>query len=133
MYGVVHAAVLALGCSPALGFVHSGTQMGFVYDVADLYKARVTIPLAFSLHASTDPEREARRRLREDFRAFKLMPQIITDIQALLDASDDEDPAADRSPDLVHLWDPQAGPLPAGVNYGFEATSYDATDLVNLE
>ncbi|WP_235558531.1 type I-E CRISPR-associated endonuclease Cas1e [Sphaerimonospora mesophila] len=68
MYGVVHAAVLALGCSPALGFVHSGTQMGFVYDVADLYKARVTIPLAFSLHASTDPEREARRRLREDFR-----------------------------------------------------------------
>ncbi|MFF5110898.1 type I-E CRISPR-associated endonuclease Cas1e [Streptosporangium sp. NPDC000509] len=120
MYGVVHAAVLALGCSPALGFVHSGTQMAFVYDVADIYKARITVPLAFSLHASTDPEREARRRLREDFRAFKLMPQIVADIQALLDPSGERPSFADRNSDLVHLWDPQAGALPAGVNYGFE-------------
>lgn len=129
MYGVVHAAVLALGCSPALGFIHSGTQMAFVYDIADLYKARITIPLAFSLHASTDPEREARRRLRDNFHAFKLMPQIVNDIQTLLDPTTDDNPTGDRSPDLVHLWDPQAGPLPAGVNYGFEAATYDAADL----
>ncbi|MEU8271821.1 type I-E CRISPR-associated endonuclease Cas1e [Sphaerisporangium sp. NPDC049002] len=122
MYGVVHAAVLALGCSPALGFVHSGTQMAFVYDVADIYKARITIPLAFSLHASEDPEREARRRLREDFKAFKLMPQIVSDIQSLIDPSEDRAPSVDRSSDLVHLWDPQLGPLPAGVNYGFEVS-----------
>lgn len=120
MYGVVHAAVLALGCSPALGFIHSGTQMSFVYDVADLYKARVTIPLAFSLHASDDPEREARRRLREEFRALKLMPQIVADIQTLLDPGNTHTAGVDRSADLVHLWDPQAGPLPAGVNYGFD-------------
>ncbi|GAB3910542.1 hypothetical protein GCM10027612_86560 [Microbispora bryophytorum subsp. camponoti] len=123
MYGVIHAAVLALGCSPALGFVHSGTQMAFVYDVADLYKARITIPLAFSLHSSTDPEREARRRLREGFRAFKLMPQIVADVQSLFDPSGDSSSTVDRASDLVHLWDPQAGPLPAGVNYGFEAAS----------
>ncbi|MER7026201.1 type I-E CRISPR-associated endonuclease Cas1e [Streptomyces sp. NPDC000404] len=52
LYGIVHAAVVALGCSPALGFVHSGNQQSFVYDIADLYKAELTIPLAFSLHAS---------------------------------------------------------------------------------
>ncbi|MGW3353750.1 type I-E CRISPR-associated endonuclease Cas1e [Nonomuraea rubra] len=120
MYGVVHAAVLALGCSPALGFIHSGTQMAFVYDVADLYKARITIPMAFSLHSSQDPEREARRRLREEFRAFKLMPQIVTDIQTLLDPDGAGNTAGDRTADLVHLWDPDAGPLPAGVNYGYE-------------
>lgn len=120
MYGVVHAAVLALGCSPALGFVHNGTQMAFVYDVADIYKARITIPLAFSLHASEDPEREARRRLREGFRAFKLMPQIVADIQTLIDPGGEGSSAADRRSDLVHLWDPQAGALPAGVNYGSE-------------
>ncbi|WP_433347702.1 type I-E CRISPR-associated endonuclease Cas1e [Microtetraspora malaysiensis] len=120
MYGVVHAAVLALGCSPALGFIHNGTQMAFVYDVADLYKARVTIPMAFSLHASKDPECEARRRLREEFRAYKLMPQIVADIQALLDPSSITSNAGERSSDLVHLWDPDAGALPAGVNYGFE-------------
>ncbi|MFC4057635.1 type I-E CRISPR-associated endonuclease Cas1e [Planomonospora corallina] len=124
MYGVVHAAVLALGCSPALGFIHSGTQMAFVYDVADLYKARITIPLAFSLHASTDPEREARRRLREDFRAFKLMPQIVADIQALIDPSADRPASAERGSDLVHLWDPHAGALPAGVNYGSDAFDF---------
>lgn len=120
MYGVVHAAVLALGCSPALGFIHSGTQMAFVYDVANLYKARITIPMAFSLHTSQDPEREARRRLREEFRAFKLMPQIVTDIQTLLDPDGTEAKAGDRTADLVHLWDPDAGALPAGVNYGYE-------------
>ncbi|MEV4161456.1 type I-E CRISPR-associated endonuclease Cas1e [Nonomuraea dietziae] len=125
MYGIVHAAVLALGCSPALGFVHSGTQMAFVYDIADLYKARITIPMAFSLHASEDPEREARRRLREDLRAFKLMPQIVADIQSVLDPSGGH-ATGDRNSDLVHLWDPQAGPLPAGVNYGFE---YGETSL----
>ncbi len=39
LYGIVHAAITALGCSPALGFVHSGNQQAFVYDIADLYKA----------------------------------------------------------------------------------------------
>jgi CRISPR/Cas system-associated endonuclease Cas1 len=56
----LHAAICALGCSPALGFIHSGTQLAFVYDIADLYKAKTAIPLAFALHAATDPERVAR-------------------------------------------------------------------------
>lgn len=46
LYGIVHAALLALGCSPALGFVHAGTQHAFVYDIADLYKAQTTLPVA---------------------------------------------------------------------------------------
>ncbi|GII97529.1 type I-E CRISPR-associated endonuclease Cas1e [Sinosporangium siamense] len=121
MYGVVHAAVLALGCSPALGFIHNGTQMAFVYDVADIYKARVTIPLAFSLHDSANPERDARRRLREDFKAFKLMPKIVADVQSLIDPSNESPAFSDRSSDIVHLWDPQMGALPAGVNYGSES------------
>lgn len=118
LYGIVHAATLALGCSPALGFVHTGTQYAFVYDIADLYKAKLTIPLAFSLHASAQPERDARLKLRDDLRLFRLLPTIVTDIQVLL--SPDTDPAPDRQPgdSMVNLWDPEAGPLPAGVNYG---------------
>lgn len=38
LYGVVHATVAALGLSPGLGFVHTGNDRSFVYDVADLYK-----------------------------------------------------------------------------------------------
>lgn len=119
LYGVVHSAVLALGCSPALGFIHSGTQHAFIYDIADLYKAETTIPLAFSLHSSTRPEQEVRRRLREEFRLFKLLPRIVTDIQQILDPQSSPD-QLDRSPDLVHLWDPELGALPAGVNYADE-------------
>ena len=44
LYGIVHAALVALGCSPALGFVHQGAQHAFVYDNADLYKAELTVP-----------------------------------------------------------------------------------------
>lgn len=116
LYGVVHSAILAMGCSPALGFIHSGTQHAFVYDVADLYKAEITIPLAFSLHNSTHPEQDARRKLREKFRLFKLLPRIVTDIQQLLDSESSRD-QLDHSPDLVHLWDPELGEIPAGVNY----------------
>lgn len=119
LYGVVHAATLALGCSPALGFVHSGTQHAFVYDVADLYKAKVTAPLAFSLGNSVNPEQDARRKLRDQFRLLKLMPTIVTDIQQLLDP---DAPAAAPEPgaDIVSLWDPEAGEMPSGVNYGDE-------------
>ncbi|MDG4768623.1 type I-E CRISPR-associated endonuclease Cas1e [Solwaraspora sp. WMMD406] len=117
LYGVVHAVVLALGCSPALGFVHSGTQHAFVYDVADLYKAKVTVPLAFSMSTSAQPERDVRRKLRDQFRLLKLMPTIVTDIQQLLDP---DNAVAQRQPaaEITSLWDPDTGSMPSGVNYG---------------
>lgn len=120
LYGIVHATFLAMGCSPALGFVHSGNQQAFVYDIADLYKAELTIPLAFSLHASTNPEAEARRRFRDGLRLFRLMPRIVTDIQRLLQPDADID-EPDPEEQLVDLWDPVSGVLPAGVNYAADA------------
>jgi CRISPR-associated protein Cas1 len=121
LYGVVHAAVLALGCSAALGFIHHGGQYAFVYDIADLYKSEVTIPLAFSLHNAHDPERQARLALRDEFRLLRLLPRIVTDIQGLLDphASWDRETTS-RDSTLVSLWDPDIGLLPGGVNYGGE-------------
>ncbi|MDA0564160.1 type I-E CRISPR-associated endonuclease Cas1e [Streptomonospora sp. S1-112] len=121
LYGVVHAAILALGCSPALGFVHSGKQHAFVYDVADLYKAEHTVPLAFALHKSARPERDARWRLREQFRLYRLMPTIVADIQRLLapELEVEADEGAEN-PELVHLWDPDLGEVAAGVNHATE-------------
>ncbi|MFF9185821.1 type I-E CRISPR-associated endonuclease Cas1e [Streptomyces misionensis] len=126
LYGIVHAALLALGLSPALGFVHAGTQHAFVYDVADLYKAETTLPLAFALHNSDNPEQDARRRFRENLRLLKLLPRIVRDVQSLLTprgannidvhAGDDESQEK-HDVQMVHLWDPKAGVLPAGVNY----------------
>lgn len=116
LYGIVHAAILAMGCSPALGFVHNGNQQAFIYDIADLYKAELTIPLAFSLHASLQPEAEARRQFRDGLRLFKLMPRIVSDVQRLLQPETDiTEP--DPEEQLVDLWDPVSGTLPGGVNY----------------
>ncbi|TVZ90487.1 type I-E CRISPR-associated endonuclease Cas1e [Streptomyces sp. BK340] len=117
LYGIVHAAILALGCSPALGIVHSGNQQALVYDIADLYKAELTVPLAFSLHASTNPEAEARRSFRDGLRLFRLLPRIVHDIQELLDPGGNRE-APDPEEQLIDLWDPVAGPLPGGANHG---------------
>ena len=49
LYGVCTSSILALGYSPRIGFIHSGSPMPFVYDVADLYKSELTIDLALKL------------------------------------------------------------------------------------
>ncbi|MER6694783.1 type I-E CRISPR-associated endonuclease Cas1e, partial [Streptomyces minutiscleroticus] len=62
LYGIVHAALLALGLSPALGFVHAGTQHAFVYDIADLYKAQTTCVLPARRRSAAECRTRARSR-----------------------------------------------------------------------
>lgn len=49
LYGIVSSAVHSLGYSPHIGFIHSGSPLPFVYDLADLYKEKLCIDLAFAL------------------------------------------------------------------------------------
>lgn len=49
MYGIVSSVIHSLGYSPHIGFVHTGSPLPFVYDIADLYKDEISIDLAFSL------------------------------------------------------------------------------------
>ncbi|MGW1373884.1 type I-E CRISPR-associated endonuclease Cas1e [Streptomyces sp. NPDC002446] len=121
LYGIVHAAIVSMGCSPALGFVHSGNQQAFVYDIADLYKAELTIPLAFTLHNTPQPEQAARRSFRNGLRLFRLMPRIVSDIQ-LLFAPDETREQPDPEEELVDLWDPISGVIPGGVNYAADGS-----------
>lgn len=85
--GLCHAAIVSGGYSPALGFIHTGLQTSFVYDIADLYKTEITIPLAFRLVAESRENLHARVRLacREAFREARLLQRILPDIDALLD------------------------------------------------
>ncbi|WP_329453220.1 type I-E CRISPR-associated endonuclease Cas1e (plasmid) [Streptomyces sp. NBC_01724] len=102
LYGICHAAITGLGASPALGFVHTGNALSFVLDIADLYKAEFTIPLAFDLAArGLTSERDARTALRDAVVQGKLLPRIVTDIKRLLvpDSADLLDQ------DLGALWD----------------------------
>jgi len=91
LYGVCHAAIVSAGYSAGLGFIHTGKMLSFVYDIADLYKTALTVPLAFR-QAATDRnelERKVRIACRQAFFEFKLMQKILPDIAEVLDAGDD--------------------------------------------
>jgi len=124
LYGVVHSVIVALGCSPALGFVHHGNVRSFVYDIADLYKAEITIPLSFDLAAQSPPDIgvAARRAVRDLMRGGKFMQRCARDIRHLLlpeetfDETDED--FDDLSGDVVQLWGGMTENVAAGQNYG---------------
>lgn len=49
LYGILSSAIHSMGYSPHIGFIHSGSPLPFVYDLADIYKEYLCIDLAFSL------------------------------------------------------------------------------------
>ncbi|NLJ95215.1 MAG: type I-E CRISPR-associated endonuclease Cas1 [Clostridiaceae bacterium] len=123
LYGLVHSVIAALGLAPGLGFIHTGHDRAFVYDIADLYKAKFTIPLAFELAAETDEDqaqeigRLARLRARDTFVDGKLMRKIVKDIQDLFDIDID----AQLDIDTINLWDDKERLVKYGVNYSEES------------
>lgn len=129
LYGVCHAAIVALGYSPGLGFVHTGKQLSFVYDIADLYKVEITVPAAFKAAAEppSNIERKIRYYCRDLFKETKLLSRIANDIEKVLDIPSDEDSEAldfDEDPALPgNLWDPERpNGVEGGVAYGDDQT-----------
>ena len=101
LYGLCHAAILSGGYCPALGFIHTGKQLSFVYDVADLYKVKYTFPIAFreSTGGAEGLESRVRRACRDLFRTQKLVQQILPDIAAAMDVTADGDFVGDPGDD----------------------------------
>lgn len=96
LYGITEAAVLAAGYAPAVGFIHTGKPLSFVYDIADLYKFDTVVPLAFRIAAKSpaEPEREVRLACRDLFRSDKLLGRIIPLIEEVLAAGGISPPEA---------------------------------------
>lgn len=91
LYGICHAAILSAGYSAAIGFIHTGKQLSFVYDIADLYKSQLTVPLAFDMVAAGDVseiERRTRIRCRDEFHRQQLLERVLPDIAEVLDVGD---------------------------------------------
>nr|AIZ06562.1 Cas1 protein I-E [Salinispora arenicola] len=126
LYGIVHAVVVAVGASPGLGFVHTGHDRSFVYDIADLYKADVTIPVAFDIAAaeSTDIGADTRRAVRDRVHNGALLGRCVQDIRRLLltDSAagpiNEEEFDEEADNDAVRLWDEGGLELAGGRNYG---------------
>lgn len=121
LYGVAHAVIVALGCSPGLGFVHTGHERSFVFDLADLYKAEYAIPAAFDAAAACEEEGSddiggiTRRAVRDAVHAGNLLTRCCADIYALL-LPDSHGDAEEWDSDVVELWD-RKGNLAAGISY----------------
>ncbi len=114
LYGICHAAIVSAGYSAGLGFIHTGKQLSFVYDIADLYKTAVTVPVAFKLVAAEKDqlERKIRMACREAFKEHKLMDRILPDIAEVLNHAGDD---LGESPDeLEGVAESMANPIPPG-------------------
>lgn len=123
LYGVVHAVIVSLGCAPGLGFVHTGHVKSFVYDIADLYKAEISIPIAFDIAARevADIGSETRRAVRDHMKDGAFLETCVRDIKKLLTEEDDVieyGPEAFEDPDIVMLWDYNGRNVAGGKAYG---------------
>jgi len=100
LYGITEAAVLAAGYAPAIGFLHTGKPLSFVYDIADLYKFDTVVPIAFKTAALTlkgkcqNPASATRIACRNSFRETKLLNKLIPGIEEVLAAGEVEKPEA---------------------------------------
>lgn len=94
LYGVTEAAVLAAGYAPAVGFIHTGKPLSFVYDIADIYKFDTVVPIAFRIasRSPTHPEQQVRLACRDVFRETGLLGRIIPDIEDILSAGEIKPP-----------------------------------------
>ncbi len=119
LYSVCQAAILSLGFSTGLGFIHTGKMLSFVYDIADLYKAETTVPVAFSVISKWedgDMEPMIRRECRLAFRRTKLLERLPQDIYDLFEG--DEDMA--KGNQVGNLWDGDSRTVSGGKNHGGE-------------
>ncbi|KMT64536.1 type I-E CRISPR-associated endonuclease Cas1e [Catenovulum maritimum] len=90
LYGVTEAAILAAGYAPAIGFIHTGKPLSFVYDIADILKFETVVPLAFKISAAKpySPDKEVRIACRELFRTNKVLKKLIPLIEEVLAAGE---------------------------------------------
>lgn len=87
LYAILSSAIYSMGYSPHIGFIHSGSPLPFVYDLADLYKEYLCIDLAFALTL----EMAGKYNKLKVITAFKervletdLLVKVVFDIQNIL-------------------------------------------------
>ena len=120
LYGIGQAAIVSLGYSPGLGFIHTGKMLSFVYDIADLYKLDCALPAAFSVVGGsyTDLERDVRSACRKWIRSARILQRIPEDIRWILESSASD--AHENAFGAGDLWDTGGEALPGGRNYAGE-------------
>lgn len=88
LYAIILSSIITLGYSPYFGFVHTGSPLPFVYDIADLYKEKLTIELSFQLTKELGGEYN-RETVANEFidkiLELKILKRISKDISYILE------------------------------------------------
>lgn len=90
LYGILCSAVHSMGYSPHVGFIHSGSPLPFIYDLADLYKERLCIDLAFTLTrdlAGRYDKHKVSAAFRQRVIEMELLAKVGDDIQDIFGVS----------------------------------------------
>ncbi|MBJ2526684.1 subtype I-E CRISPR-associated endonuclease Cas1, partial [Salmonella enterica subsp. enterica serovar Albany] len=87
--------------APAIGFIHRGKPLSFVYDIADIIKFESVVPKAFEIAARhpAEPDKEVRLACRDIFRSSKLTGKLIPLIEEVLAAGEIKPPQP--APDML--------------------------------
>lgn len=81
LYGILTSAIYSMGYSPHIGFIHSGSPLPFVYDLADLYKEFYAIDLAFFLTVETAGI-YVKEKISDEFRKRVIENELLSQIPA---------------------------------------------------
>lgn len=121
MYGIAQTTVTALGCAPGLGFIHSGHELAFVLDIADLYKTEIALPIAFDVAAQSpeDIGSRTRRAIRDHVNKIGLLKRCVNDIKRLILPDEAAGDPTGSDIDRVTLQSDH-GDVDAGRNYAYE-------------
>lgn len=117
LYGLCNAAIVSLGYSPALGFVHTGKMQSFVYDIADLYKLETSVPAAFEVVGSPrcdDISRSTRIVMRRLLRERRVLKRIAGDLDYLFAVREEAD---QNREDAGELWNEGNSTVSGGMNH----------------
>ena len=120
LYAICQSAIVSLGFSTGLGFIHTGKMLSFVYDIADLYKADTSIPAAFSVAGGSyyDLGKQVRIACRKAFHESELLKRIPKDIEWIFDMRSYAE--AQVAPTTGDLWNGENDSIAGGINHGSE-------------
>lgn len=114
LYDICHICLLSIGFSPDLGFIHTGNAESFVFDVADIYKERISIPCAFECakFGKDHLNERIRKEIHKYIKDTKFLKTFANDMKAVFK----ETGAEVYVPNEFCLWTPDEF-VKAGVSY----------------
>lgn len=110
LYGITEAAILAAGYAPAIGFLHTGKPLSFVYDIADIIKFDAVVPKAFEIASKNpaEPDKAVRIACRDAFRSGNTLAKLIPLIEEVLAAGEIVPPPPPKDAQPIAIPEPKA-------------------------